>query len=191
MKLRLMMLLGLTVLFVQGISPEVRADDALKSPRDAFAKAYSDMKYDGICAVLHPDASFRGSLHPERWSHTANNIVKERWNVNSTCDCGANIGQCKHAGAGPQPQPGLQPLTVGQSDMLMTPDPTSGSVTAGIYSIDTGTFTMKPKAGVSSQAITNPYVIIWANTAAAGQPPSWKMMHIDMHPCGEQPGACK
>src|SRR5437764_9099445 len=77
-------------------------EDFLKAPRDAFAKAYTQMDYAGICAILHPDASFRGSLNPAHWSHTADNIVKERWNVNQDCDC-KNVAQCKPSTSTPAP----------------------------------------------------------------------------------------
>lgn len=159
--------------------------DPLSSARNEFARAYTAADYAALCEILHPEASFRGSLKPERWSHTRDQILGQRWNASSDCTC-AKVELCKPFG----PQGGLQTTSIGQSEMLITPDLSRQSSQFGKYFIDTGRFTMADKARIK-QNIENPYMILWYDVQTdSKKPPNWKIKQIDMHPCSDQPEPC-
>jgi hypothetical protein len=120
--------------------------------------------------VLDKDASFRGKVIPEKWSHTADQIVTERWRSKFTC---TEMSQ----GAKSDRQD-VRILTVGESNITLSPSRAAALIGNKNYALDVGNFVMAAK-DPSNKSLAGPYVILWKRDGK-----SWKMMHIDMNPEG-------
>lgn len=143
--------------------------DTLDEAREKFIQAYNDMDYAALCDVLQKDASFRGSVFPEKWTHTRDKIITERWRSSRTCTEIAKRGQ--------NPKPLVNTLSVGSSTITLTPDKNAVTPAGPHYILESGIFEMKPKLGSKAKLLSGPYVILWTQ-----QGKDWQMKHIDMHP---------
>jgi hypothetical protein len=163
-------LLALSTVVLMGILQlgTATAKDLLDDSRATFMKAYNSQNYDQLCNLLDKDASFRGKIMPDKWTHTADQIITERWKSKYTC---SEIAQ----GAKTERQD-IRIFTVGESNITLTPSRPATVLLDNNYALDTGKMLMAPKPGGTSKSISGSYVILWKREGN-----TWKMMHIDMN----------
>src|ERR1700722_13587157 len=53
--------------------------------RERFMKGYNEQDYSALCAILHGQAKFRGSVYPEKWTFGHDQIITERYMSSETC----------------------------------------------------------------------------------------------------------
>jgi len=164
-------LLAVTIIVMH--SGSAIAKDMLDESRAKFLKAYKDMRYDQLCEVLDKDASFRGKVFPGKWSHTADQIITDRWRSKLTC---TEIAQNPKS----ERQQGDN-FTVGQAFLELTPSRAAslvGNQRSKNYALDVGDFRMKAMVA-NGKDLVGSYVMMWKRDGK-----SWKLMHIDMSPEG-------
>jgi hypothetical protein len=147
------------------------APDGLSELRRQFIEAYNKADYPALCALLHPEASFRGKINPARWTHTADRIITERWLSSETCSA-LRPGLSARSRATE-----LNIASVGQSDLDLEPAQAVAFSRDDSYVLDQGRFRMLAKPGSSLPTFMGDYVILWKRD---GQ--TLKLKHIDMSP---------
>jgi|SRR5208282_979997 len=158
-------LLSLTASMWLGFATPAIAD-TVDEARAKFVAAYNNQDYAALCNVLHEHASFRGSVYPEKWTHTRDSIITERYKSSNTCT---------EVSKGAQAKPLADTKSVGS--MIITLDSETVTPIGDRYALDVGNFKMAVMPGAKAEPTGGPYVILWIKQGG-----DWKMMHIDMNP---------
>jgi hypothetical protein len=140
--------------------------ESVNQARDRFMQAYSDQNYAVLCDHFHESAKFRGSVYPERWSFTRDQIITDRYMSSETCTA-------IRGGATAVPLVGTK--SVGSMSLLLR----SERVTPfGMnYAVDIGVFDMVVHPGHDATPTAGPYFMLWRKDGDA-----WSVIHMDMQP---------
>ena len=99
----------------QSPPPSLAAD--LDQARAQFMQAYNNQNYATLCDVLHEQATFRGSVYPERWTFTRDRIITDRYMSYETCTA-IKAGATAVPGEGTR---SVGSMTLGLSPTTVTP----------------------------------------------------------------------